>query len=198
MNETSKSLRRRWQEDARGEFPWRSIFSGSMLDVGAGSDCLPFAGVIPFDKEDGDANYLSQYFPTDHFDLVHSSNCLEHLNDPRYALKEWIKVTKAGGHILWTCPVMELYGDILWGPNGSTHNGDHKMTFSFGLKRSGAPIHIYMPNFVKELEKDFGVKVLLARVVDTNYEFSVGFTKDQTLDENAGVECWVECLMRKL
>lgn len=198
MKETSKAMRRRWQEDERGEFPWRKIFIGAMVDVGCGPDPLPFDGVVKFDMEDGDANYLSQYFPENHFDLVHASQVLEHMHDPRKALKEWIKVTKSGGHICWSVPCMELYGDILWGDGGSKYNFDHKSTFSFGLKRSGCKSHIFMPYFVDELNNHFGVRVLLDRVVDTNYDFSIGFSQDQTLDESLGVESWIECLMMKI
>src|SRR5216683_4330096 len=142
--ETSKALRRRWQESA---FPWKKIFTGKGIDVGAGDDPLPFEGCIPFDWEQGDANKLSTYFPANAFDYLHASQVLEHMHDPFAAIEDWTKIVKLGGHLVITVPEMSLYGDILWGEHGSRYNPDHKSTYSFGLKRSGAPIHVYVPDF---------------------------------------------------
>lgn len=203
MKETSKSLRRRWLEDSGirpldQTWTWKSLFVGKGIDVGAGDDPLPFPDCQPFDVEHGDANKLSNYFPEKTFDYLHASQCLEHMYDPYLAMLDWIKVVKLGGHIIVTVPEMSLYGDILWGDGGSRYNPDHKSTWSFGLPRSGAPIHIFVPDFIKALTKNAPVTGLLARVVDTNYNYKIGFTKDQTFHEYDGVEAWIEFLFKKL
>ena len=200
MKETSKAMRRRWLEDADGAQPWnwKSIFTGHGIDVGPGDNPLPFEDCLRFDMEQGDANKLGSYFAPETFNYIHASQVLEHMHDPLAALCEWNSLLKPGGHSIISVPEMSLYGDILWGEHGSRYNPDHKATFSFGLRNSGAPIHIYLPDFVSTVEEKSGVKCIFSRVVDTNYDYKVGFTRDQTYHECDGVEAWVELLFRRV
>lgn len=45
-------------------------------------------------------------FPTGHFDLLIHSDTLEHVPDPRQALKESLRVLKPGGATLFTVPII--------------------------------------------------------------------------------------------
>lgn len=190
MNETSKAMRRRWQEDAAGKFPWKSIFTGKGIDIGCGPDIVKVPDVVGFDIEDGDANHLSTYFPEETFDFVHSSQSLEHMHDPRATLHDWLKVVKTGGCIVCTIPSWELYEGMVW---PSRYNGDHKATFSMSLRGSPAPLHFLVPEFLKE----FPVEVLLCRLVDTNYDYKVGTSRDQTYVESDNVEAFIEFVICK-
>lgn len=190
MKETSKAMRRRWVEDAKGLFPWKKIFKGKGIDVGPGDDPLPLEDVKTFDQVDGDANKLHEYFKTGEFDYLHSSQCLEHMNDPKQALESWIKVVKKGGHLVISIPSWELYESMIW---PSRYNPDHKSSWSLSIKDSPAPHHVLLPDWLNQ----FPVNVELCRLVDTNYDYKVGTSKDQTYDESDGVECWIEFVLRK-
>jgi SAM-dependent methyltransferase len=190
MNETSKAMRRRWCEAEQGIFPWKKIFQGRGIDIGCGPDKLPFDACEAFDKEQGDANRLSEYFPPDSFDYLHSSQSLEHMANPRAALKEWMKVVRPGGFVIVAVPSWELYEGMQW---PSRYNPDHKATFSMSLRGSPAPIHILLPDFLQELN----ATTLLCRLVDANYDYKVGTTKDQTWDESDGVEAFIEMVIQK-
>ena len=131
--------------------------------MGSGDDALPFPGCRPFDQKDGDANRLSDYFKTESFDYLHASQSLEHMHDPRAALTQWLYVVKPGGHLVISIPSWEIYEGMVW---PSRFNPDHKSTWSMSLRGSPAPIHILVPEFLKE----FPVKVERCRLVDANYD----------------------------
>lgn len=189
-------MRRRWCEHESGVFLWREIFVGSMLDVGSGDDPLPFDNVTPFDQAQGDANKLSSYFPSTKFDLVHASQVLEHMRDPLACLADWLTLVKSGGHLCITVPEAVLYGDMFW--DDKKFNGDHKSTWSMWIKDSVAPIHIYIPQFVSEIEKASGARSILSRVVDTNYDYRKLLSRvDQTFDEKQMVEAFDEIVFQK-
>lgn len=187
MKETSKAMRRRWEEET---FPWKQIFTGNGIDVGVGDDPILGLYCTPFDKRDGDANRLSSYFPANHFDWLHSSQSLEHMLNPHLSIRDWIKVVKPGGHLICTVPSWELYEGMVW---PSRWNSDHKSTFSLWQKGSPAKIHVYVPEFLEEL----GLKVNLCRLVDTNYDYSVGTRIDQTFKFGNGVEAFIEFVIQK-
>jgi SAM-dependent methyltransferase len=171
-------------------FPWRDIFRGRGVDVGCGPDQLPFPGCEPFDKEQGDANHLSRHLRHNTFDYLHSSQSLEHMLDPAAALADWLKVLKRGGHAVVTVPSWELYEGMVW---PSRYNPDHKSTFSMSVRGSPAPAHACLPGWLGR----FHAEVLLCRLVDTNYEYAVGVTRDQTWDESDGVEAFIEFVLRR-
>lgn len=190
MKEASKAMRRRWCEDESGVFPWRSIFQGKGIDVGCGDDLLPFEDCQPFDMQHGDANRLGDYFPEGTFDYLHASQCLEHMVDPWEAFRQWLKVVKPGGYLIVTVPDWVAYEGMQW---PSQWNGDHKSTWSMIYRGSIAPIHVYVPDFLK----GFPVKVNLSRFVDTNYDYAVATTIDQTFSESESVEAFIEFVVQK-
>lgn len=176
------------KEDADGILPWSEIFQGRMLDVGAGDDPLP--GAIPFDAPQGDANHLSRYFEPESFDLIHGSQVLEHMIDPRAALRDWLTLVKPGGYVVQTVPSWELYEGMIW---PSRSNPDHKSTWSVWQKGSPAPHHCKLPQWLE----GFGCDVMLCRLVDDNYNYKVGTSRDQSWLESDAVECWIEFVLRK-
>lgn len=192
MREASKAMRRRYIEDALGKFPWMKLFRGDGIDVGCGPDKIPFSRCMAFDKEQGDANDLTQFFPPNKFSYLHSSQSLEHMIDPEAALRSWIAVVKPRGHIIVTVPCWELYEGMVF---PSRFNPDHKSTWSLWQKGSPAPIHIYLPEWSQKF-KDVA-KVVRCELVDNNYDYHIGTTIDQTLPEDAGVEAFIEFVLQK-
>lgn len=55
----------------------------------------------------------SMDLPSNEFDLVLSSECIEHTKDPLQALREMIRVVKPGGHLIVTSP-NRLWLPSLW------------------------------------------------------------------------------------
>lgn len=191
MNETAKAMRRRFVEDRTDKFPWMRVFQGDGIDIGCGPDKLPFDRCIGFDKADGDANHVLQYFSPGTFRYVHSSQSLEHMVNPFKALTEWLKIVKKGGHVVFTVPDWCLYEHMIW---PSKFNPDHKSTWSMHLRGSYAPQHVYIPEFLSQVP---GVNVLRSKLVDTNYDYSKPPSVDQTYFESDGVEAFIEVVLKK-
>jgi SAM-dependent methyltransferase len=119
MKEASKTNR------VRDDAFVAKYFAGSVLDIGSGPDpVVPHAQ--PFDREHGDANEIARYLPSASFDCVHSSHCLEHMNDARHALAQWWSLVRPGGYLIITVPDEGLYEQGFW---PSQFNVEHKATF---------------------------------------------------------------------
>lgn len=192
LREASKSLRRRWIEDAAGVYPWKSIFlQGKGIDIGCGPDILPVGDVTPFDQEDGDANHLSTYVGRKRFDWAHSSQSLEHMRDPTDAILDWVKVVRPGGKIIVTVPSWELYEGMIW---PSRYNPDHKSSWSMWQKGSPAPHHIHVPSWASALP---GVTVDFIRLADRGFDYTKQSIFDQTFYESDGVEAFIEFVLTK-
>jgi SAM-dependent methyltransferase len=192
VKETSKAMRRRWCEHELGFFPWRNIFVGQGIDVGCGDDPIPIPRTQTFDLSQGDANSLSRYFAADSFDWLHSSQCLEHMYDPKRALLEWIKVVRPKGWIIITVPSWELYEHMTW---PSRFNGDHRSTWSMFIKDSPAETHVLVPEFLKSL--DAVAETVMQRQLDANYNYKMPASVDQTWNESDGVEPFIEFVLKK-
>lgn len=185
MKETTKATLRRNAE----KFDWKSVFSGTGIDIGPGDDPHRLASVT-FDKHDGDANFISLKFKKVQFDWVHASQVLEHMVNPKAAILDWFKIVKAGGYIVITVPSWELYEGMIW---PSRFNPDHKSTWSLWQKGSPAPHHVYVPDFVSWIIS-LGHSVIRSKLIDTNYSYKVGTSKDQTLST---AEAFIEIVIRK-
>ena len=188
-HEATKAMRRRQREEKEGGFAWSKIFVGKGIDVGAGPDCL--SGCQPFDLEHGNAEKLSEYFPENHFDYLHASQCLEHMNDPRCAILEWIRVVKPGGHLIITVPDVGSYERFRY---PSVYNPDHRASFSTIYTGSAYPIHIYLPQFCEEIANI--TETIFCRYVEENYNWK-NWQIDQTWNLNQGCELWNEIVWRK-
>jgi SAM-dependent methyltransferase len=180
MDETKKSLIRR-SYDIR--FATR-YFVGDGIDVGAGRDSLGFytdifpmiKSVKAWDLEDGDAQFL-QGVSEDTFDFVHSSHCLEHMKNPEIALTNWVKVCKAGGHLIITIPDEDLYEQGIF---PSRFNGDHKHTFAIKKQKSWSCQSINVFDLLSSLNISRNTSVLKVELLDMTYRY--GGNYDQTMD----------------
>lgn len=187
MNETTKAMKRRMREAPRW---WSNVLSGYGIDVGCGGDPLRVPGCVHFDREQGDANNLTDYFKPGTFDFIHASHVLEHMHDPR-VLWEWMTLLKPRGCAVVLVPSWELYEGMQW---PSRFNGDHKSTWSMFLKGSPALIHVYVPDFVRS-RTDIAVSVVEPEQLDEGYDYSLPSSVDQSLGE---AEPWIEFVMRKV
>ncbi len=194
MWEQSKSAKRRF---SIGAFHNR-YFVGNGIDVGGKPDPLgQYAGIFPWmasvqtwDLEDGDAQYL-QEVPDNHFDFLHASHCLEHMVDVEVALKNWIRVVKAGGFLVITVPDEDLYEQGVW---PSTFNGDHKWTFTILKESTWSPKSINVVDLVKSFAGQIEVeKIELLR--DFFRDAWVAERIDQT--RTPVTECSIEIILRK-
>jgi len=189
--ESSKAMTRRMT--GKDKTFWEKVFKGKGIDIGAGDDLIKIEGVIGFDVEDGDANKLHEYFPAESFDYIHASQCLEHMHDPVAALNSWMRVLRVGGFAVITIPSWELYEGMVW---PSRYNPDHKSTFSMWQIGSPAPNHVKFPEWLQE---NFGEhKTEICRLVDTNYNYKLGTSVDQTFERANAVEAFIEFVVKKV
>jgi ADP-heptose:LPS heptosyltransferase len=92
------------------------------IDIGCGSDPLNDT-FRRWDKPEGDCTFLKG-IRDDVFATVYSSHCLEHLDDPLEALRNWWRVLRPGGHLVVCVPHRDLYEKRRTLP--SRWNGEHK------------------------------------------------------------------------
>ena len=111
---------------------------GRVLDIGAGIDPVTKDAVI-FDKAQGDAQEIQNFFDKESFEVVFSSHCLEHMVDPRSAIRNWFSLVKPGGHLITIVPDEDLYEQ---GHFPSIFNTDHKSTFTISKSASWSPVSI--------------------------------------------------------
>jgi SAM-dependent methyltransferase len=222
MKETSKAMRRRAQEVlATGEgFQWSDIFQGRGIDVGSGDDPLTPVASHTFwrrmitradisrprmqftcqhlDLPDGGGDDLTKFVGSnEQFDFVHASQVLEHAIDPAAMLRSWLRVLKPGGYIVVTVRDYKLYEGCVW---PSRWNKGHRSTWSLNIKETPAEIHCKLPEWLDgEIANSFPTQVDLGlcRLVDTNYNYEIGTTIDQTYDPAKRVEAFIEFVMRK-
>ncbi len=192
MKECSKSISRRTREP---NFINR-YFVGQGLDVGGAPDPLSLyreffprmTGVEVFDKEDGDAQTLESV-SDDSFDFVHSSHCLEHLDDPKEGLANWFRAVRPGGPLIVTVPDEDLYEQ---GEFPSTFNGDHKCTFTIHKSKSWSPRSFNL----LELAANLGAAAEIMKIQKLDESFRYSLSRfDQTLTPVG--ECGIELVVRK-
>lgn len=192
MKECSKSIARRLR-DVR--FATRYLV-GDGVDIGGKPDPLSlYQELFPritalktWDIEDGDAQLMSSA-KDESYDFVFSSHCLEHLRDPREGLKNWFRILKPGGHLVITVPDEDLYEQGVW---PSTHNRDHKSSFTITKGRSWCPASVNVLELVAMLGPAADIRKL--EVIDEAYRFDLP-RFDQTLTPVA--ECAIEIIVRK-
>ena len=139
-----------WTDEEKG------FLVGSGIDIGCG-DCPIKADCRRFDVEDGDANCIEKYVQ-DKFDYVFSSHCLEHMDDPREAIKGWWNLVKPGGVMIVVVPDEDLYEQ---GVFPSQFNPYHKWTFTISKRTSWSPKSINVLDLVETLDEVKNFKVEL-------------------------------------
>jgi len=147
----------------RGEEFKRHYFCGRIIDIGCGPD-LVVPHAIPFDLPQGDAQSILDYFKPDSFDCVHSSHCLEHMENVKEALRNWWQLVKPGGYLVIVVPDEELYEQGAW---PSLFNIDHKATFNLRKINSWSPVSYDIEALVRALP---GAEVIDARLQDDGYD----------------------------
>lgn len=145
----------------------RSIVRGRILDIGAGPDPVT-PDAVSFDIEAGDANFITAFEPAS-FDLVYSSHCLEHLDDPRRTIQNWWSLVKPGGHLFVIVPDEDLYEQGVFPSRFSDH---HQHTFTISKKRSWSPRSINVLALAQTLP---GGEIISLALNDIGYDRSVGY-----------------------
>ena len=192
MKECSKSIMRRMHEP---NFSNR-YFVGKGLDIGGGPDPLGLylelfprmQGVKIWDKTDGNAETLDT-IKNCIFDFVHSSHCLEHLDDPTQALQNWFRVLKPDGYLVIMVPDEDMYEQ---GEFPSTWNGDHKFTFTISKKNSWSPKSINILDLLETLDENH--EIIKIQKLDASYRYNIP-RFDQSLTPIG--ECGIEIIIRK-
>lgn len=191
MYETSKSIARRLRDVAYVRY-----FAGSGIDVGCGPDSIrQWQGLFPlmrhctnWDKEQGDAQTLPQV-PAAAFDWLHSSHCLEHLQEPLAALRRWCEVVRPGGYLVVLIPDEDLYEQGVW---PSRFNGDHKRSFTLYKPTSWSPVSVNVFALLADVA-DVAEPVRVERLEGTYLPLA---GVDQTL--NHVTEAAIEFVLRRL
>lgn len=193
MYEASKSARRRYYH---GNFITK-YFVGNGLDVGCGPDPIwQYHAMFPmitsmrsWDIQDGDAQYLESV-DDDTFDFLHASHSLEHMQDPRIALTNWISVVKPGGYLILTVPDEDLYEHGFW---PSRFTNEHFWSFTIYKENSHMPQSINVVDLVKE----FADSVICEKIelINDFFRYDLPNDRDQTLTPNA--ECAIEIILKK-
>ena len=171
-------------------------FVGYGLDIGGGPDPLGLyielfprmRGVKTWDKDDGDAETLEGIKEAE-FDFIHSSHCLEHLNDPAGGLKNWFHALKPDGHLIITVPDEDMYEQ---GQFPSTWNGDHKSTFTISKSSSWSPTSINILDLITTLGTES--ELIKLHKLDESFRYTLP-RFDQTLTPIG--ECGIEIILRK-
>jgi SAM-dependent methyltransferase len=192
MKECSKSITRRLNDS---NFV-RKYFVGDGVDIGGKPDPLSLyieffpliESVKTWDWEDGDAQFM-QGVPDESFNFVHSSHCLEHLNDPFEGLHNWLRILKPNGHLIITVPDEDLYEQGIF---PSTFNRDHKVSFTIYKPESWCEKSINVIDMVRSLGPT--AELLKVELIATNYRFTLP-RYDQTSTPVG--ECAIELIIRK-
>jgi SAM-dependent methyltransferase len=187
MKECSKSIPRRMNDN---NF-MRRYFVGQGVDIGGKPDPLGlyqefFPGITAvrtWDLEDGDAELMGGV-PNSAFDFVHSSHCLEHLNNPGVGLANWLRVLKPNGFLIVTVPDEDMYEQRTF---PSTFNKDHKWTFTLFKTHSWSDKSINLLELMKELGREAEVERML--VLNSTYRESLPrFDQTATPLTESGIE----------
>jgi SAM-dependent methyltransferase len=192
VKECSKSIARRL---ADSRFV-RKYFRGHGIDVGGAPDPLMLyrelfplvESIKTWDLEDGDAQFMAGV-ADETYDFVFSSHCLEHLNDPHEGLKNWLRVTKPNGYVIFALPEEDLYEQ---GVFPSTFNRDHKNTFTILKSKSWSERSINVLELVSGLGPTAAVEKI--ELLDSTYRFDLP-RFDQTLTPVG--ESGIEVIIRK-
>lgn len=192
MRECSKSIVRRLHDPNY----IRKYFVGEGVDIGGKVDPLELylelfplcKSVRTWDLEDGDAQFM-EGVEDGTFNFVFSSHCLEHMNDPKEALGNWIRVVKPGGYIIMTVPDEDLYEQ---GVFPSIFNHDHKWTFTIGNTESWSNKSISLIRFLDE----FVDRVEIHRIEQINFDYRYDLPRyDRTMTPVG--ESAIEFVLRK-
>lgn len=192
MKETGKSILRRLHDS---RFATR-YFVGSGIDIGAGDDGLDlYKSFFPlinsvkhWDLPDGDAQLMAGV-EDNCYDFVHSSHCLEHLNNPNQALENWIRICRPGGYLVIMVPDEDLYEQ---GVFPSTFNQGHLYSFTIKKTHSWNTHSLNLLDLLYVFSEQLEIQKI--ELLDSSFRYNEP-RYDQT-DRNIG-ECAIECILKK-
>lgn len=163
---------------------FKKFMSGQGLDIGYAGyientlPILPLATGIDINYPDYDG--LTLPFPDNSQNYVYSSHCLEHITNYQHVIKDWMRVTKSGGHIITVVPHRDLYEKKLTLP--SHWNSDHK--------------RFYTPaSLLKEFEDSLPVNSFRVRHMHDN---DLGHDYSTPFEEHSKGEYEIELVIQKL
>ena len=193
MHETSKSIIR-FLHDTRYATRY---FIADGIDIGAGEDFLgQYSELFPlmrsckhWDLRDGNAEILETVHDQT-YNFVYSSHCLEHIQNPRNAIKNWLRVLRHGGHLIVVVPDEDMYEQ---GVFPSTWNDDHKWTFTTCKRESWSPKSLNISDLASEFS-DIS-HLLKLEHLDGTFRYGIDHRFDQTMTPVA--ECAIELILRK-
>ena len=167
---------------------YSTYFVGRGIDIGCGDDPV----TVSCERFDilhghGDAQVMAGV-ESGVYDFVYSSHCLEHMVDPRAAIRRWWELVKPGGYLLVVVPDEDLYEQ---GYYPSRFNEGHTATFTIEKQHSWSPVSINMVDLAASLA---GARVFNIARYDTGYSYEGGVW-DRTLGDRA--EAHIEMLLRK-
>lgn len=142
------------------------LFAGRVLDIGCGDD-LVVPHAEPFDRAQGNAERILDHLPPGSFDCVHSSHCLEHMEDVRGALAQWWSLVRPGGYLVLVVPEEDLYEQGSW---PSAFNREHKATFRLDRETSWSPVSFDLRPLLDALP---GAEILEIEVQDQGYDHTL-------------------------
>ena len=141
-------------------------FQGDILDIGGGTTpVIPSAQI--FDLQHGDAQHILKYLEPESFDCVHSSHCLEHIEDVSLAISQWWSLVKVGGYLILVVPDEDLYEQGVW---PSMFNSDHKHTFTISKTNSWSSVSINIKEMLSTLD---GAQTLNIGLQDDGYDYNL-------------------------
>ncbi len=157
MSETLTSKNRRLKE---GFF--EKYINGKGVDIGCGrlyniSDDLKIhSSALAHDKDICDAHTM-ELFKDEVFDYVYCSHVLEHLEDPKLAIRNWFRICKKQGHIIIAVPSKYRYEKKESLP--SIWNHDHKRFYNFSqlsseIEEALVP-NTYLIEYIKDCYENF-------------------------------------------
>lgn len=163
---------------------------GDGIDIGAGVDPVTNTCKIWEFTPDGDAQTMST-IPSESFDWVYSSHCLEHLWNPTEALANWWKILKPNGYLVISVPDEDLYEQGHW---PLRFNGDHKSTWTIWKESSWSPVS---HNLIDEIQLLPNSKIEVIRLCDDNYIYGINKYIDQS-SAHWNAEVSIEVVVKKL
>jgi SAM-dependent methyltransferase len=179
MAETLKAKPRRIREGFFDKY-----IKGIGIDIGASDDPITDDCDI-WEKENGDAVFMAGV-PDNRYDFVYSSHCLEHLDDPWEAIRNWWRILKSDGYLIIAVPNRHTYEKKKYLP--SRFNEDHKWFFQ--LENHEKPHTLGLKQLLRE-SLPGNIQVYYCK------ECSEGWTIRNPLKHSNG-EYQIEAVVKKL
>lgn len=213
--ETSKAHARRAKDPL-----FQEVFRGKAIDLGAGEDPLrdspdfPHLKVAHVVDRGGDhpnllrvdVEEIGEAAPTAHlvggYDLVYSSQCLEHCNNPLRALCNWWRLVKVGGALVITVPDFMIYENGFW-PH--LFNSRHVTAWRVNAKAEDPPSSPGSIPLRELLVSLPGAQLQKCEIEDTGYDYELLArvqtgkvpATDQTMPPY-NAEAFIEAVVRKI